>query len=281
MCQAWTIALHDTIHLERPNLLHGFSMESLKDELNEELQHEQKMLKLRRRNLRLLEEQEAALGLHVPTPIKAEIADLKESIRDHQKRIEELQTKLSENGQPIAEIEYQMHVAEVWDSVDAFPKFAHLYRLDFMRMKLGITPERADELEMDVRKFLAVELELKIMANMQFRVEFERMIKWICDDTPSASIRALEFKESVMLSPFWRMTILDPEKGLFYLLNYEPRQKDKYSVNKIHRIFPKQAFILSKDADHMEKLLVNTVGEFDMNSFKSEARIIIDELFPE
>ena len=129
----------------------------VQNELNEELTHEQKMLKIRRRNLRLLEEKEANYGLDVPIQIKNQIIETKEYIKDHEKRIDEIQTTLVEDKQPLSEIEYEMHVTEAWNTNTGHPTVLGISQLAFARMRLHITPTKAKEIEYIVRKKLAKE----------------------------------------------------------------------------------------------------------------------------
>jgi hypothetical protein len=251
-----------------------------KDDLQEQLQHEQKMLKIRRRNLRTLEEQEANYGLAVPMEIRNQIAQIKEYIRDHEKRIDELQIIMSEGDEPISEVEYAMHLAEVWDMADGYPKYAHLYRLDFTRLRLHITPERARKLELSIRHSLALEAHFNAIRNIDYRIALGKLIKWIYGEgNRMANIRE-DFPE---LSPLWKTLSLDPkvvvEELSFQLDPYVEKSK-KTINNRIYFLLKNHYYFDKDDKVRLMNLLTETFGPEEPIT-RAEAQRVIDELFPE
>src|SRR4051794_34216983 len=119
----------------------------------EALDHHRKMLKSRTKNMYILEEQEAEYGgLNVPTHILTQIDKLTEQIKQHKEEIDRLETLSVQDQIPLAEVEYRMWLAEAWDTPKCYPTVVGKTRLDFARLRLHIAPERANEMEWEIRK---------------------------------------------------------------------------------------------------------------------------------
>jgi hypothetical protein len=133
-----------------------------KDEITEELAHHKEMLRLYRRRLRELERKKAQYGINTPPEVNTEIIDLTDSIERHEGEVARLQTEAVVDELPLAEAEYRAILAEVWDTPQARPTVSGEARLELLRLRLGITAQRAKELEHEIRISLAKEKLLDI-----------------------------------------------------------------------------------------------------------------------
>jgi hypothetical protein len=132
-------------------------MEKDKDEIARAIAHQQKMLRVRRQRLQQRELQEAQYGLNVPPEVNTEIHDLTERIQRHEAEIARLQTEAAVDKLSLAEVEYQVLLAEVWDTPKGLPTVIGYTRLELARLRLGIAPKRGRELAHDICAGLAEE----------------------------------------------------------------------------------------------------------------------------
>jgi len=107
---------------DQENLRMGLSQEDI-----EALDHHQKMLRIRMKNLYILEEQEAGYGgLNVPTHILSQIDKVTEQIKHHKEEINRLETLAVQDQIPLAEVEYRVTLAESWDTPEGYPSLLDL-----------------------------------------------------------------------------------------------------------------------------------------------------------
>jgi hypothetical protein len=128
-----------------------------KQEISDAIAHQQKMLRALRQRLQQRELQEAQQGINAPPEVISDIHELTERIQRHEGELARLQTEAAVDKEPPVEVEYQALLAEVWGTPQGRPTFAGATRLNLARLRLGILPERAQELEHEVRVALAEE----------------------------------------------------------------------------------------------------------------------------
>jgi hypothetical protein len=132
-------------------------MDMDKDEITEELAHHKEMLRLYRRRLRELERKQAQYGINTPAEVITEIHDLTESIQRHVSETARLRTEAAVDQLSIAEAEYRALVAKAWATPEGRPTIVGATQLEFDRLRLGVTPERAQKLELELRVALCKE----------------------------------------------------------------------------------------------------------------------------
>lgn len=132
-------------------------MNAGRQEIEEVLEHQHKMVRLLRQRLQQRELQEAQYGVNVPPEVVNEIAALSERIHNHETEIARLQTLAAEDQLSLTEVEYRVAVAEAWNTSEGIPLVVGMARLERDRLRLGIAPKRASEIEHEVRVALAEE----------------------------------------------------------------------------------------------------------------------------
>lgn len=133
-------------------------MEPTKEELQRKFEHLGDILKVLSERRYLLERQAAQQGLQTPPQTLMEIKDLAEQIRVREQELAQLQTHLVEDNIPLAEVEYRVLLAETWDTPQFQPSLLKNTKLELARLRLGIKPERAKKLELEIRAALAREV---------------------------------------------------------------------------------------------------------------------------
>lgn len=142
-----------------------------KQDIEQELAHQREMLRIRRERRNILEIQAAQTGSYSRPETLMEIAALNADIQRHETEICQLATQAAEDQFSLSEAEYRVVLAEAWDSVQGTPSIASRARLELMRLQLGIIPERAQALELEVRTQLATEVFTNIDINPLLGVE--------------------------------------------------------------------------------------------------------------
>lgn len=137
-------------------------MRRTKQEIEGELDHKNKLVHTYRARLRPLELQAAQKGMYAPPEVLTEISALTEQIRAQEDEIATLESLAAEGQLSLSEAEYRVLLAEVWDTSIGRPSTSGAARLELTRLKLGLTPERAQELEKEVRIALVEEIFLTI-----------------------------------------------------------------------------------------------------------------------
>lgn len=133
-------------------------MKREKTEILDELEHEKEMVVALRKHLRVLELQMAQFGIATPPHVLTEIDRLSEQIQRHETQAAQLETVAVEGELPLAEVEYRVLLAENWNTVQGRPTVVGATCLELARLRLGISPERAQQLEHDIRAALAREV---------------------------------------------------------------------------------------------------------------------------
>jgi hypothetical protein len=126
-----------------------------KQDLDEQIEHHQEMLRILRRRLRVQERKEAEYGINVPAEVATEIMTLNERIAKHEADIARLRSIAAEGVIPLAEVEYRAALAQAWEP--GKPTVAGAAQLEWVRVRSGIKPKRAEELEQEVKIALAEE----------------------------------------------------------------------------------------------------------------------------
>lgn len=129
-------------------------MSRTKQEIVQELAHQQRLLlalRERRRALELQFTQQAT----APTQLLSELDALTGRIRVYEEEIGRLETLAAEDRLPLAETEYCVLLAEAWNTPQGNPTVADATRLELERLRLGVSPRRAHELERQIRVALA------------------------------------------------------------------------------------------------------------------------------
>jgi hypothetical protein len=132
-------------------------MNTNRQDVLEELAHKKELVQALTRRRRPLEVQAAHRGLNTPPEVLTEISILTDQIRAYEDEIMRLETQAAEDELPVSEVEYRVLLAETWDTPRGRPTVAGVVRLELARLRLGIVPERAKELERDIRMGLAQE----------------------------------------------------------------------------------------------------------------------------
>lgn len=128
------------------------------NELEEIINSKRKLLRIHRQRKQILEEQAAIAGLSVSPAILMELASLNDQIKSIEDEISRIATEAAVDRFSLAEAEYRVQLAEAWDTPNGIPTMASRAKLELMRLKLGINPSRAMELEREIREQLAQEV---------------------------------------------------------------------------------------------------------------------------
>lgn len=132
-------------------------MKISKQEIEEELDHKRQIVVALIRRRRPLELQAAQKGLSVPPEILTEISMLSDQIRTQEEEISRLETLAAEGQLSIVEAEYRVMVARTWDTSRGKPTLAGSAELELSRLRMGLLPEKAQQIEREVRIGLAEE----------------------------------------------------------------------------------------------------------------------------
>jgi hypothetical protein len=126
------------------------------EELQVVIEHQKTMLKHLRQQLRDLEIQEVKFGITVPTHILEGLRDTRTRIEEYQAELARLNTLAAEDQFSVKEAEYNVLLAEAWSK--GRPNVTDVHRLELLRLRLGISPQRATELAEEVKRAIAEEL---------------------------------------------------------------------------------------------------------------------------
>jgi hypothetical protein len=139
----------------------GFREEGImsldRQEILEELAHKKELIQALVRRRRPLELQAAHRGLSTPPEVLTEISSLTDQLRRYEDEVTHLETLAAQGALPLPEVEYRVLLAETWDTPRGQRTVAGAVRLELARLRLGIVPERAHELEREIRVALAQE----------------------------------------------------------------------------------------------------------------------------
>src|SRR5262245_10578601 len=146
-----------------------------KGELEEQLSHQRKMVRALRQRLQQRELQDAQFGINAPPEVKSEMLELAERLRNHETEIVRLQTLAVQEQLSINEVEFRALLADAWDTPKGRPTVPSIAHLELARLRLGVSGQRAIDLEREIRFALAKETIanfdprlLYVLANMEF-----------------------------------------------------------------------------------------------------------------
>lgn len=131
-----------------------------KDDIQNELDHINKLLKIAHDNRRALETQQIQQGMIAPLNLINQINEVKNSILELEERKNQLEIQSVETDYTLAEAEYNLAVADSWQEGYISPKSK--IALELLRLKLQIPPKRASEIEKQIRSEIVVFLFKKI-----------------------------------------------------------------------------------------------------------------------
>lgn len=196
----------------------------------EALQHEKTMLKIRTRNLRELEKQEATYGFDARPYLRAEIEDVTEKIARHKSEIDRLETLNVEGETPLKEVEYRVILAEAWDTPTGRPTVVGNERKEFARLRLHITEARSETIERDIRARLLRARVMNGQCEEAFRSDaFYAFAKRITD--PDKYVRRKDL-EVEAINPFRMLINLHPGKAFSFIMG-----RAKVSLHSMYRPF--------------------------------------------
>ena len=135
-----------------------------KAEIQQELEHLNRLLAIAHDNRRVLEEQQIQQGIIAPLSLINQMNEIKRSIQEYEERKNQLEIQAVEEDDSVAEAEYRVIAARAWEN-------GHLSalggaELQLSRLTLKIPKERADQIEHEIRTeltrsmFSAVSLEI-------------------------------------------------------------------------------------------------------------------------
>lgn len=231
-----------------------------KAEIAEQLTHQREMLTRRQRNLRKLELQEADYGINVPLDLANQIDRLTSQIEAHKAEIDRLETLAVEGALPLAEVEYQVALAEAWSSPNGRPTVVSQMKLEFQRLRLHITPKRSKELEIEVRSKLAQEWYERNFTII-FTDAFIDLMKWIHQIDTGDSVIGLtdDIFDFSSIARFQEIISLWPRKA-FDIIKEQIGRNVPFSVNKIEMLLDDNPFF-SEHTSEIGKILVSEFGE--------------------
>lgn len=132
-------------------------MEMTKQEIVDTLERQRGILRALRQRLHQRKLQEAQQGINTPPEVMTEIHDLTERVQNEEAETARLETVAAEAGLSLAEAEYRWLLAQAWDTEVGWPTVTNTTKLEYDRLRLKITFERAKEFELEIRIAKATE----------------------------------------------------------------------------------------------------------------------------
>lgn len=151
-------------------------------EIEDAIEHQQKMLRILRQRLQQRELQEAQYGINAPPEVINEISALTERIRTHETELARLRSLAAEDKIPLVEVEFRALLAEALNTLDGRPTIVGTAKLELARLRIGLRPERSQEIEYEVRSLLAEETFYRIHRVMFSYLTEERFFKFSLND---------------------------------------------------------------------------------------------------
>lgn len=200
-------------------------MPQSKEEIQEELEHKQNLLKTYNRNRRVLEQRMAELGSQPDLVTLNDIDKIAARIRETENDIALLETRSIERDLSFEEAEYRAILARAWNTERGEPSYADRAKLEYERLRLRLPFERTETLEAEVKKALAVdickhiEMDLRrdirhFMMPLTFYEEFGRHVrnsKHVTEDIEE------EKKRFEILQPLGRVIRFDVEFAILLI----------------------------------------------------------------
>jgi hypothetical protein len=175
-------------------------MKMPKEEIEVELEHVHSMLHILNERRRVLEEHQAQKGIDTEPQILTELKDIKDQIDELQNRGSELETRAVEDAISYPEAEYRVKLAQAWDTPYGRPTAQGKAQLELDRLHLGVTPERAQQLEHEIRVELAQQalsmLDLRYVALPHDNIQADGLAK----QTMDIIVRAIRLDATTVLS---------------------------------------------------------------------------------
>jgi hypothetical protein len=195
-------------------------MKLTKEEIAEELIHQTQVVKALHARRRVLEIQAAQHGAQTSPQILTELTTLTEEIRRHQDEISQLEMLAAEDQIPLAEAEYRVLLADIWDTPQGRPTVAGAARLELTRLRLGLAPDRAKQIENEIRSELADEILFDIDTNLLEHLYGKQNIKDVAytDEDKTNLLRSIG--RAIRFAPLTAVTIV--------LASLEPRNPNRY-----------------------------------------------------
>jgi hypothetical protein len=135
-----------------------------KAEIQQELEHLNRLLAIAHDNRRALEEQQIQQGIIAPLSLINQMNEIKRSIQEYEERKNQLEIQAVEEDDSLAEAEYRVIAARAWEQGQLSALGGA--ELQLSRLTLKIPKERADQIEQEIRTeltrsmFSAVSLEI-------------------------------------------------------------------------------------------------------------------------
>jgi hypothetical protein len=126
-------------------------MKRTKKEIEDDLDHKNQIIHALRSRLRPSELQAAQRGISTPPEVMTEIATLTDQIQIQEDEIAKLESHAAECQLSLAEAEFRVTLAEVWDTPTGRPTAVGAARLELVRLRLGLSVERAQALAQEIR----------------------------------------------------------------------------------------------------------------------------------
>ena len=120
-----------------------------KAEIQRELDHVNKVLKIAHDNRRALEQQQIQQGMIAPLNLINQMNEIKSAIQELEERKNNLEIQSVEEDYSLAEAEYQVIAARAWK--DGLLNVIGGSELQLSRLKLKIPKQRADQIEQEIR----------------------------------------------------------------------------------------------------------------------------------
>lgn len=149
-----------------------------KAEIHQELEHLNRLLAIAHANRRALEEQQIQQGIIAPLSLINQMNEIKRSIQEYEERKNQLEIQAVEEDYSLAEAEYRVIAARVWQEGQLSPLGAA--ELQLSRLTLKIAKERADQIEHEIK----TELVRTIFSAVSLEIVWQRL----------ASVNADKFK---------------------------------------------------------------------------------------
>lgn len=132
-------------------------MRRTKEELDEDRAALQRIMRAEQRRRNELRNKAALYGFNADPSIALELVTIEQRLQTYEAEAAALETLAAEAEAPVTEVQYRIAVAEAWNTSEGRPSVVSAARLELERLRLGVGPERAQQIEQMVRADLARE----------------------------------------------------------------------------------------------------------------------------
>lgn len=140
-----------------------------KAEIQQELDHLNKLLTIAHNNRRVLEEQQIQQGIIAPLSLINQKNEIERSIQEYEERKNQLEIQAVEENISAAEAEYCVIAAEAWNS--GYLNTLGAAQLELARLRLKIQPARAAEIEYKIRLSIVDDLFRTLNIDLLFNIQ--------------------------------------------------------------------------------------------------------------